>query len=51
MLVLVSFTAYAMVKHRFMDVRLVVLRGAVYVGLIMALGILWRLWRPWLARS
>ena len=38
-LVLVSFTAYAMVKHRFMDVRLVVLRGAVYVGLIMALGI------------
>jgi len=39
-LVLVGFTAYAMVKHRFMDVRLVVLRGAVYVGLLMGLGVL-----------
>ncbi len=39
-LVLVAFTAYAMVKHRFMDVRLVVLRGAVYSGLVIGLGIL-----------
>ncbi len=36
---LVGFTAYAMIKHRFLDIRMVVLRGAVYVGMVVGLGV------------
>ncbi len=36
MLVLVGFTAYAMIKHRLMDIRLVVLRAVVYACLVLA---------------
>jgi signal transduction histidine kinase len=35
----VGFTAYAMVKHRLMDMRLVVLRGAAYTVLVSAFGV------------
>jgi HD-GYP domain-containing protein (c-di-GMP phosphodiesterase class II) len=37
-ILLVGFTAYAMVKHRLMDVRLVVLRSAAYTVLVAAVG-------------
>ena len=37
-LLLVGFTAYAMVKHRLMDVRLVVLRSVAYAVLVAAAG-------------
>lgn len=37
-LLLVTLTAYAIVKHRFMDIRLVVLRGASYAFLVFAAG-------------
>lgn len=37
-ILLVGFTAYAMIKHRLMDVRLVVLRSAVYAVLVVAVG-------------
>jgi HD-GYP domain-containing protein (c-di-GMP phosphodiesterase class II) len=37
-LFLVGFTAYAMVRHRLMDIRLAVLRGAAYTVLVGALG-------------
>lgn len=39
-LFLIGPTAYAMVKHRFMDIRRVVLRGVVYVILIVGVGAL-----------
>lgn len=38
-LFLVGFTAYAMIKHRFMDIRIVALRGAVYLVLLTAMGL------------
>ena len=37
-LLLVSLISYAMIKHRLMDVRLVVLRGATYALLVFAAG-------------
>lgn len=37
-LLLVGFTAYAMIKHRLMDIRLVVLRGAAYTALVAVSG-------------
>jgi len=37
-LLLAGFTAYAMVKHRLMDIRLVVLRGSAYTLLVLLLG-------------
>lgn len=39
-LFLVGFTAYAMTKHRLMDIRLVVLRGAAYTALVAVCGAL-----------
>lgn len=35
----VGFTAYAMVKHRFMDIRFVVFRGVAYLMLLLVLGL------------
>ena len=37
-LLLVSLVSYAMIKHRLMDVRLVVMRGAAYTLLVFAAG-------------
>ncbi len=37
-LFLVGFTAYAMIKHRFLDIRMVVMRGAVYTALVAGVG-------------
>ncbi|RJQ50896.1 MAG: GAF domain-containing protein [Actinobacteria bacterium] len=37
-LLLTGFTAYAMIKHRLMDIRLVVLRGAAYTILVATSG-------------
>ena len=37
-ILLVGFTAYAMVRHRLMDVRLVVLRSVAYTVLVAAVG-------------
>jgi putative nucleotidyltransferase with HDIG domain len=36
-LFLFGFTSYAMIKHRLMDMRLVLLRGVLYTGLVAAL--------------
>lgn len=36
-LILVGFTAYAMMAHRFMDIRLAVIRGVGYAGLLIVL--------------
>ncbi len=38
-LFLVGFTAYAMMKHRFMDVRFVVIRSLVYSALVFAFSV------------
>ena len=38
-LLLVSLVSYAMIKHRLMDVRLVVMRGAAYALLVFAAGV------------
>lgn len=38
MTILIGFTSYAIVKHRLMDIRLVVVRSAVYTFMIMAVG-------------
>ncbi|PKQ15010.1 MAG: hypothetical protein CVT67_11490 [Actinobacteria bacterium HGW-Actinobacteria-7] len=38
-LLLVGFASYAMVKHRFMDIRMIVLRGTTYTLLVSLLGL------------